>query len=173
MSSPPLELAPPRHRTPAKVWVGLFIAVALDAPVQLIWKALMIKYGDPARAPRETFTPDLIGAWHQVRWFGREVRTYGLFMLFACQFLDWIYVLGNADLSFAQPFTALSYVVVSGCAVVFFHEQLSVPRVLGIAAILAGVALVGSSEATAGTGASGTEPLGTEPSGTEPSGTEP
>ncbi len=119
------EPRPARRRTPLRVWVGLFIAVALDAPVQLIWKALMIKYGDPARAPRETFTPDLLGAWHQVRWFAREVRTYGLFMLFACQFLDWIYVLGNADLSFAQPFTALSYVVVSGCAVAFFHEHLT------------------------------------------------
>ena len=147
------DLSLPPRRTPLKVWVGLFIAVALDAPVQLIWKALMIKYADPARAPRELFTPDLIGAWHQVRWFGREVRTYGLFALFAAQFLDWIYVLGNADLSFAQPFTALSYVVVSGCAVIFFHEHLTVLRVLGIAAILAGVALVGSSESKTGAAA--------------------
>ena len=149
MTSRPPDLAPPARRTPLRVWVGLFLAVALDAPVQLIWKALMIKYGDPGRAPRETFTPDLLGAWHQVRWFTREVRTYGLFLLFACQFLDWIYVLGNADLSFAQPFTALSYVVVSGCAVAFLGEHLTAFRVLGIALILAGVALVGSSDATA------------------------
>ena len=144
---PQTLIAPPRRRTPARVWVGLLIAVALDAPVQLIWKALMIKYGDPSRAPRETFTPDLLGAWHQARWFTREVRTYGLFALFACQFLDWIYVLGNADLSFAQPFTALSYVVVSGCAVAFFHEHLTPFRVVGIGLILAGVVLVGSSDA--------------------------
>ena len=150
MTLPAPELAPPRRRTPARVWVGLLIAVALDAPVQLIWKALMIKYGDPGRAPRETFTPDLLGAWHQVRWFTREVRTYGLFLLFACQFLDWIYVLGNADLSFAQPFTALSYVVVSGGAVAFFHESLTPFRVIGIGLILAGVVLVGSSDAKAG-----------------------
>ncbi len=139
---------PASRRTSLRVWIGLSLAVALDAPVQLIWKALMIKYGDPARAPVATFTHDLLGTWHQVRWFGREVRTYGLFLLFAAQFLDWIYVLGNADLSFAQPFTALSYVVVSGCAVLFFGEHLTVPRVLGIALILAGVALVGSSDAT-------------------------
>ncbi len=140
----------PHVRTPAKVWLGLFVAVALDAPVQLIWKALMIKYADPARAPHRLFTHDLAGVWHQARWFLREVRTWGLFALFGAQFLNWIYVLGNADLSFAQPFTALSYVVVSGCAVVYFHEQVTVFRVLGIAFILAGVALVGSSDARAG-----------------------
>ena len=143
-----MPLQPARRRTPARVWVGLAIAVLLDAPVQLIWKALMVKYGDPARAPRQLFTHDLLGTWHQVRWFGREVRTYGLFALFACQFLDWLWVLGNADLSFAQPFTALSYVAVSGCAVAFFHERLTVLRVMGIGCILAGVALVGSSDAT-------------------------
>ena len=146
----PTDLTPPRRRTPPRVWVGLAIAVVLDAPVQLMWKALMIKYADPSRAPRQLFTPDLIGVYHQVRWFSREVRTYGLFVLFACQFLDWIYVLGNADLSFAQPFTALSYVVVSGCAVVFFHEHLTPLRACGIGLILAGVVLVGSSDARAG-----------------------
>ncbi len=150
MTSPPSLNATPRHRTPLKVWLGLFVAVALDAPVQLIWKALMIKYGDPARAPVQLFTHDAAGVYHQARWFLREVRTYGLFILFLCQFLDWIYVLGNADLSFAQPFTALSYVVVSGCAVLFFHEHLTPLRVLGIAFILAGVVLVGSSDAKAG-----------------------
>ena len=150
MTATTLDSAAPPRRTPVKVWVGLLIAVALDAPVQLIWKALMIKYGDPARAPTQLFTHDAAGAYHQARWFLREVRTYGLLALFAAQFLDWIYVLGNADLSFAQPFTALSYVVVSGCAVIFFHEHLTVPRVLGIALILAGVVLVGSSDAKAG-----------------------
>ena len=131
------------------MWVGLLIAVALDAPVQLTWKALMIKYGDPTRSPHRLFTPDVAGAWHQARWFLREVRTYVLFALFGCQFFDWLWVLGNADLSFAQPFTALSYVAVSTCAVVFFHEHLTVARVVGIGCVLAGVALVGSSGAKA------------------------
>ena len=133
-----------------QVWAGLLIAVVLDAPVQLVWKALMIKYGDPGRAPHQLFTHDLAGAWHQARWFLREVRTYVLIALFGCQFLDWLYVLGNADLSFAQPFTAMSYVVVSGCAALFFHEHLTPLRVVGIGLILAGVALVASSEPRAG-----------------------
>jgi drug/metabolite transporter (DMT)-like permease len=128
-----------RQKTPLRVWIGLSIAVALDAPVQLIWKALMLKYRDPARMPHGTLL-------HQLRWFSHQTRSWVLMMMFAFQFCDWIWVLGNADLSFAQPFTALSYVVVSTCAVIFFHEHLSVLRIVGIGAILIGVVLVGSSE---------------------------
>ena len=126
-------------RTPKRVWIGLAIAVVLDAPVQLIWKALMLKYGDPLRGPHGI-------AYHHARWFVHQARTWILLSLFGCQFLDWIWVLGNTDLSFAQPFTALSYVVVSSCAVIYFHEHLSVYRIIGIGLILIGVILVGSSE---------------------------
>ena len=127
------------NRTPMRVWVGLAIAVALDAPVQLIWKALMLKYGDPIRGPHGI-------PYHHARWFVHQARTWILMVLFLCQFLDWIWVLGNTDLSFAKPFTALSYVVVSGCAVFYFHEHMTVHRMIGIAAILVGVILIGSSE---------------------------
>jgi len=130
----------PHQRVPLKVWTGLFIAVALDVPVQLMWKALMMKYGEPSRAPR---THDLL---HQVQWFAHQARTWALLGLFLCQFLNWMWVLGNADLSYAQPFTALSYVAVSGCAAIFFHEHLSALRIAGIALILFGVMLVGGSE---------------------------
>jgi drug/metabolite transporter (DMT)-like permease len=133
------EIQSAQGRTPLRVWVGLAIAVVLDAPVQLMWKALMLKYRDPMHGP--------VGAiWHQARWFTHQTRSWGLLILFACQFFDWIWVLGNADLSFAQPFTALSYVVVSTCAVIFFHEHLGPMRIIGIAAILIGVILVGSTD---------------------------
>jgi drug/metabolite transporter (DMT)-like permease len=138
MNSPTVE--PPQlasSHTPLRVWVGLAIAVALDAPVQLMWKALMMKYH--AHAP----FGDLL---HQIRWFSHQTRSWGLMALFACQFFDWIWVLGNADLSFAQPFTALSYVVVSTFAVISLHEHLGALRIVGIGAILIGVILVGSSD---------------------------
>jgi drug/metabolite transporter (DMT)-like permease len=123
-----------------RVWLGLLIAVGLDVPVQLIWKALMLKYGDPARGPH------LIDMLHQIRWFSHQSRTWILLGLFLCQFLNWMWVLGNADLSYAQPFTALSYVAVSTCAAIFFHEHLSPLRIFGIALILLGVILVGATE---------------------------
>jgi drug/metabolite transporter (DMT)-like permease len=142
LDQPPVVLpyaAPLRMRTPLRVWIGLTIAVALDAPVQLMWKALMLKYRNPA------FTPHGDN-WHHVRWFIHQTRTYALLSCFVFQFCDWIWVLGNTDLSFAQPFTALSYVIVSTGAVIFFHEHLSPFRIVGIGLILIGVVLVGSSE---------------------------
>ncbi len=137
-TSPPN--APHPTRTLLRVWAGLLVAVVLDVPVQLIWKALMIKYGDPARGPH------LVDVLHQARWFSHQARTWILLGLFLCQFLNWMWVLGNADLSYAQPFTALSYVAVSTCAAIFFHEHLSPLRIFGIALILFGVILVGATE---------------------------
>jgi drug/metabolite transporter (DMT)-like permease len=131
---------PHRSRTPLRVWIGLLIAVGLDVPVQIVWKAMMLKYGDwqhgHAAAP----------VLKQLLWFPGQLRLWLLFILWGCQFLDWMWVLGNADLSFAQPFTALSYAAVGTFAVVEFHEPITVGRVVGIAAILVGVILIGSSD---------------------------
>ena len=126
--------------TPRRVWAGLAIAVLLDIPVQLTWKALMTKFGAPHRGPGN------VHAVRVFRWFFWQLRTWELLSLFLCQFLNWLWVLGNADLSFAQPFTALSFVAVSGCAAFYFHEHISLLRAVGIGLILIGVVLVGGTE---------------------------
>lgn len=137
--------APPVRavRVPAAVWAGLTLAVALDVPVQLLWKALMLKYASPLRGPVHGL--DSAALLHQARWFLHQTRTWAMLALFVGQFFNWIWVLGNADLSYAQPFTALAYVLVSGCAAIFFHEHVSPLRMAGIGLILGGVLLVGSS----------------------------
>ena len=48
-------------------------------------------------------------------------------------------VLARADLSFAQPFTALGYITVLAISAHSLHEQISAPKVLGVALILLGV----------------------------------
>ena len=98
----------------------------------------MVKYAAAGRGPR------VHDVAHVARWFVGQARTWGLLGLFAAQFLNWIWVLGNADLTFAQPFTALSYVAVSTGAVLYLNEHLSPVRVAGIGTILVGVLLVGS-----------------------------
>lgn len=128
------------RKTPARVWIGLTIAVLLDIPVQLVWKALMIKFGAPGRGPHDMHLHRVI------KWFIGQPRTWELLLYFLCQFLNWIWVLGNADLSFAQPFTALSFVAVSGCAGIYFHEHIGPLRWFGIGLILIGVMLVGGTE---------------------------
>ena len=136
VSQPVVQSSP----TPRRVWVGLAIAVLLDIPVQLTWKALMIKFGAPHRGPVDVHTQRVI------KWFIGQPRTWELLLLFLGQFLNWIWVLGNADLSYAQPFTALSFVAVSGCAGFYFHEHIGPLRWAGIGLILIGVLLVGGTE---------------------------
>ena len=62
-----------------------------------------------------------------------------LVYFFLLQFFNWMIVLAHADLSYAQPITALSYVTVSVASMAIFHEYLSPLRLVGLAMILIGV----------------------------------
>lgn len=54
----------------------------------------------------------------------------------------WLTVLSKAELSFAYPLIGLSYVVVAILSGVFFHENLTMFRIFGIALIVSGVFFV-------------------------------
>ena len=60
-------------------------------------------------------------------------------LIFVLQLLVWLKVLEHADLSFAQPITALSYVAVCGLSVLWFGENLDARRLIGIALVLLGI----------------------------------
>jgi len=62
--------------------------------------------------------------------------------LFICMFLNWMVVLAMADLSYAQPITALGYVTVAITAHVVFDEPVAMRQIVGIALILAGVVFI-------------------------------
>ncbi len=124
----------PGKRVPAAVWLGLTIAVMLDAPMQLLWKSLVAHQAALG-------ANSMLGCAASVI---EQPRLWILLLLFAAQFFNWMRVLSLADLSFAQPFTALSYFTVSGGAAWIFHEHLTIFRIVGIGLILGGVALVGS-----------------------------
>lgn len=57
--------------------------------------------------------------------------------------LTWMLALTKLDLSYAYPFTSLSFVLVFIASVVFFHEPVSATKIVGLALIVAGL-LVGS-----------------------------
>jgi drug/metabolite transporter (DMT)-like permease len=59
--------------------------------------------------------------------------------LMACQFFNWLMVLGNADLSFAQPVTSLSYASVFCLSVLYLKEPTDLIQIAGIIFVLAGV----------------------------------
>ncbi len=55
----------------------------------------------------------------------------------------WVYVLGRHQISIAYPvFAGLGFVNVTLASWLYFHEQVSAPRLAGICLILAGIVLV-------------------------------
>lgn len=111
----------------ARLAAGLGITIALDTVAQLVWKAAA------SRLPAMTGTADAIQAvWQQPLFLA-------LAIIFLLQLWVWLKVLEHADLSFAQPITALSYVTVCGLSVVWFAETLDIRKLAGIGLVLLGV----------------------------------
>jgi drug/metabolite transporter (DMT)-like permease len=107
--------------------IGLVAAVLLDTGVQIFWKMGVIDI------PDSVLPWELLGAV-----FERPIFLLVLALMLA-QLVNWLQVLSLADLSFAKPFTSLSYVTVSAVSFFWLGERLHFAQVLGIATIIAGV----------------------------------
>lgn len=55
--------------------------------------------------------------------------------------VSWMAAMTKFDLSHAYPFTSLAFVLVLGLSAVFFREAITVPKVLGVAFIIAGIVI--------------------------------
>jgi drug/metabolite transporter (DMT)-like permease len=114
--------------------LGLAIAILLDTGVQIFWKVGVIDLPDDA--PLHQLLNSI---------FERPVfLIVGALML--AQLFNWLSVLSMADLSFAKPFTSLSYVTVGAVAVFVFDEHPHFVQVLGVGVIILGVWFVSRSE---------------------------
>lgn len=111
----------------SRLAAGLGITIVLDTVAQLVWKAAA------QRLPAVASTEDAVRAVLQQPLF------LALAILFVLQLWVWLKVLEHADLSFAQPVTALSYVTVCGLSVVWFGETLDIRKLAGIGLVLLGV----------------------------------
>src|SRR5215510_9799380 len=108
------------------VWFGLALAIALDTMTQLCWKSAVGHIPQTASL--------LFSVAHLV-----TVPVFHLtLLLFLLQFLNWMVVLAHADLSYAQPVTALSYVMVNAASLLLLHEHLSHLRLAGLMLIVLG-----------------------------------
>lgn len=123
-------MKPPFARPPAVVVVGLVLAVVLDTFIQITWKLAVADVPAGATAPAT------------LRWVLSTPLFYAAMLAFAAQLWNWMRVLARADLSFAQPFTALSYLAVLGISARSLDEHISVARGVGVALILLGVFLI-------------------------------
>ncbi len=124
----------PSRKIPLRVVLGLSAAVVIDTALQIFWKTAVLKLPDEAQSLMGVFA-----IFHEP-----------LFIVVVCimslQFFNWMAVLNHADLSFAQPFTALSYVGVGAISAVFLHERLDYQEMLGIACVIAGVGFISQTD---------------------------
>lgn len=63
-------------------------------------------------------------------------------LLFGASSVLWMYIVKHFPLSVAYPMISLSYVFGMLAAIVFFHEEVSTTKWLGVALIMAGCCLI-------------------------------
>ena len=110
---------------PYKVVVGLALIISMDTVVQLLWKMAALSLP-------ETPSLDTIDAVLQQPLF---LLVIGMMI---CQLVIWLMVLGEADLSFAQPFFSISRITVCLASVYVLGERITVAQMIGIALVCAG-----------------------------------
>lgn len=111
----------------ASVIAGLGLAILLDTVVQFTWKKAT------------SGVPDTTGAWQSLLLIAQQPLFHLTIALWVLQFANWMLVLAKADLSFAQPITALSLVTVAATGHFALHESIPPMRAVGIGLIVIGV----------------------------------
>ena len=114
-------------RFPLKLVFGLAVAIALDTALQLVWKTGVADMPDTSSL-RELAVAVV-----------RRPIFILVVVLMAAQLVNWLKVLDHADLSYAKPFTSLSYITVCVLSVVVLGEHIAPLQIVGIAIVIAGV----------------------------------
>ena len=121
---------------PVRLVIGLAVAIALDTALQLVWKTGV------ADLPETTSLRELAVA----------VALNPIFLLvialMGAQLFNWLKVLDHADLSYAKPFTSLSYVTVCVLSVLVLGEHVAPLQIVGNAIVVAGVWCVSQTKRT-------------------------
>jgi multidrug transporter EmrE-like cation transporter len=77
-----------------------------------------------------------------IRYLGRLLLNFWVASSFAAAFLAflcWAAAMTKFELSYAYPFTSLAFVLVTILSVLLFHEQVTSPKLLGLAFIIVGI----------------------------------
>lgn len=120
----------PRVPVRWRIFIGAFLAVALDTAAQILWK---ISTDD---VPDDVMLGDTLGNLIHEPLF----QLVGILMLI--KLVNWLKLLEVVDLSYAKPITSLSYVTVAIMSVVILKEPIGWQQVLGIIVVIVGVWLV-------------------------------
>jgi drug/metabolite transporter (DMT)-like permease len=125
----------PRSVVRWRIFVGVFLAVALDTATQTLWKM------------SANLVPDDVTLWDTLGILIHRPMFQIVGILMLCKLINWVKLLEVADLSYAKPVTALSYVTVAIASVVILGERIHWQQIVGIVVVVAGVWLVSQSEA--------------------------
>ena len=123
-----------KRKFPVRLAVGLLIAILIDTALQLVWKSAVLTL------------PQDGSPWLNVQAILQNPRFVFVIFLMACQFFNWLMILGDADLSYAQPITSLSYVSVFFLSVLYLKEAADVFQIAGIMLVLVGVWFISQTE---------------------------
>jgi len=116
-----------RKKFPIRLAAGLLLAILIDTALQLVWKSAVLSL------------PDDGSAWLNVQAVLHDPLFVCVIFLMACQFFNWLMILRDADLSYAQPVTSLSYISVFCLSVLYLKEAVDLIQIAGIIIVLAGV----------------------------------
>lgn len=112
---------------PIRLAAGLLLAIMIDTALQLVWKVAVLNL------------PNDGSPWLNVQAILHNRFFIFVIFLMACQFFNWLMVLRDADLSYAQPVTSLSYVSVFFLSVLYLKEPADLIQITGIIFVVAGV----------------------------------
>jgi multidrug transporter EmrE-like cation transporter len=121
-------------------WVLILTGVALNAAAQLLLKAATRPLAHMAAFNFETLRDSAFILAASLPFWG-GMACYGFSVCV------WLAALAKAPVSVAYPMLSLGYVAVAAVSALWLGESLTVPKVLGIALICAGVVLVSRSHA--------------------------
>jgi drug/metabolite transporter (DMT)-like permease len=114
-------------RIPVRLVVGLAVAIALDTGLQLVWKTGIAGL------------PDTSSAWETLVAIALNPIFVLVVLFMLAQLVNWLKVLDHADLSYAKPFTSLSYVTVCVLSVLLLGEHIAPLQIAGIVVVVSGV----------------------------------
>jgi multidrug transporter EmrE-like cation transporter len=121
-------------------WLLILTGVGLNAAAQLLLKVATRPLGHFTEFDFATLNSSILILFKSIPfWAGM--------LCYAASICVWLAALSKAPVSTAYPMLSLGYVVVAFASVLWLGESMSVPKVLGIALICAGVVLVSRNSA--------------------------
>jgi multidrug transporter EmrE-like cation transporter len=121
-------------------WGLILTGVGLNAAAQLT-----LKVATRPLAHFSDFSPATLGS--AILILSKSPHFWAGMVCYAASVCVWLAALSKAPVSTAYPMLSLGYVAVAAVSAIWLGESLSLPKVLGIALICAGVILVSRSSA--------------------------